>query len=468
MELTVNEALNIAAKKHNEGNFQEAETIYKKVLEISPNNADAHHLLGLIAYQNNDLGGAIKEIKKAIKLKPNIDIFHFNLGTVYDSIGKENESLEQYKKSIKIGTDFEKAYLAYYNLAIDFKNKSKFYDSLRYYSKAIELKPDFAEAHWNKSLVLLLLDNFKEGFKEFEYRFKKEDSTDKRKFNIPKWDGSSLNNKKILMISEQGFGDNIQFIRYTKILKKLGAYIILECKKDLIRLFKNIKEIDRIIEKGEPILNVGADYYIHLMSLPCILKTDLNNIPNKIPYLKSNQPLSNDLKEKLNTKNLRIGIAWAGNPNQADDKTRSTKFKYFQTLKMPGIQLFSLQMNNSELNDPDIIDLKDDINDFLDTSSIINNLDLIISVDTSVAHLAGAMGKPIWTLLSYIPDWRWLLKTKNSPWYPEMRLFRQQKKGDWNSVFEEIKQELGNLLKGKNNSEDFLNSPNAYYKNANI
>ncbi|MCH8860828.1 MAG: hypothetical protein IH843_06865 [Thaumarchaeota archaeon] len=202
-------------------------------------------------------------------------------------------------------------------------------------------------------------------------------------FNKPKWDGSLLEGKKILIVSEQGFGDNIQFIRYIPLVKERGGYIVLECKKELRKLFENFQGIDEFVEEDRnSIPNVKFDYYIHLMSLPRIFESNLNNIPNKIPYLKVNAELNEELKEKLSTNNFKVGIVWGGNPNQEDDKNRSTTFEKFKSLKdIPGVKVFSLQKEQAskQLNDPEIINMADEINDFADTAAIIENLDLIIS-----------------------------------------------------------------------------------------
>lgn len=453
-ELNIVEALNLAAKKHNEGKLQEAEIIYKKILETDPFNHNAIHLIGLIAYQFGRYDEAIKSINTAIKLKPNIAIYHGNLAMAYNKLGKEEESAKNFIKALNINPVYDKSHFAHYNLGIYFKEKGKIFEALKHYNKAIELDNNFFEAHWNRSLILLLLGRFDEGWKEYDYRFKKENPTDSRNFNRPRWDGSFLNGKRILIVSEQGFGDNIQFIRYLPLIKEKQGYIILEYRKELKRLFENIPYIDEIIEKGTT-SKIDFDFYIHLMSLPMLFKSNLNNIPNQIPYLNTNINLQPELKEKLNTNDFKIGITWKGNPDYPEDKNRSTTFDKFKSLTdkfkllKPEVKIFSLQKGNAsnQLNDPEIISLSNYINDFADTASIIKQLDLVISIDTSVAHLAGALGKPIWTLLSFIPDWRWMLNRKDSPWYPSIRLFRQPKLGDWDSVFEDVFIELKNLLR---------------------
>lgn len=445
-EITVKEALEFAAEKHREGRFDEAKDIYLGILKEFPENPDALHLLGLIFHQEGNFKKAIDFIEKAISFRQEA-VYYGNLGMSYDSLGNDEKSAELFLKALELNPSYATAYLAHYNLGVYFKENGEIEKSLEHYNKSIELNPEFAETRWNRSLILLLLGKFEEGWADYSYRFKKADPTDSRNFGKPRWDGSSLEGKKILIVSEQGFGDNIQFVRYLPLVKERGGKIILECRKELLELFKNVEGVDEIFEKGN--LPEDFDCYIHIMDLPRIFRTNLENIPNKIPYLKANpekiEKFRNEISE-LNSNKFKVGIVWAGNPKQENDKNRSAKFENFEKLKeAENIVLFSLQKGRNEKLPEEVIDLSNKLNDFSDTAAIIENLDLIVSVDTSVAHLAGAMGKQVWTLLTYIPDWRWFLKQKDCPWYSTMRLFRQKQKGDWNSVVEEVCKELKTL-----------------------
>jgi tetratricopeptide (TPR) repeat protein len=448
-EITLQQALNLAAEKHKKGKLEEAEFIYKKVLEKNPRNPDAIHLLGLIAHQRGKHEEAINLIKKAIEINKNA-AYYGNLGMVYDAVNEDEKSEKAFETALNIDKEYPNAYLANYNLGVFLKDRKEFKEALKHYEEAIKLNPNFAEAHWNRSLILLTSGNFEEGWKEFRYRFKKQISLDSRIFGKPEWKGESLENKRILIASEQGLGDSIQFIRYLPLIKEKKGYIILECKKELEKLFGNIVEIDEIIIKEkDKVPDKDFDYYIHLMDLPGIFGTNLNNIPNKVPYIKANQNLAEKFKQEFKKERFNVGIVWEGNPEQDNNKNRSTSLDKFKVLKgIFGIVLFSLQKGKGEeqLDDPPIINLSQKINDFSDTAALIENLDLIISVDTAVAHLAGAMGKPVWTILTFFPDWRWLTNRNDSPWYPTMRLFRQKKEGDWNSLFSEVKKELENYL----------------------
>ncbi len=436
--------LESAAELHTHGKLDEAELIYKKILDKFPDNPDALHLLGLIAYQRGQYEKAAGLIEKAIEIKSNSAMFYGNLGMVYDVLGRKEDSIKSFQKALSINDpQYLASYLAYYNLAVYFADKWDFSKALENYNRTIELKKDFFDAYWNKGLILLLLGKFSEGFQDYEYRLKKQKPTDTRIFNKPKWDGSFLNGKKILIVSEQGFGDAIQFSRYIQYVKKKGGYVILECRKELRNIFENLPYIDQIIDKEDKIPDLNFEVYIHLMSLPS-LSFESIGIPKEIPYLKSNSIIAEKFSNRFDRKNFNIGICWAGNPEQQDDWKRSTTFEKFKSLfDIPHVKFFSLQKGEAskQINDSRVV-LLNEIENFSDTAAIIENLDLVISVDTSIAHLAGAMGKPVWTLLSSIPDWRWLLEGEGSAWYPTMKLFRQKKIGDWDSVFDEVKEEL--------------------------
>src|SRR3989344_1499792 len=456
-ELNVTEALNLAVKHHLNGNLTEAESIYRKIIEKNPQNsnilADAFNLLGAVECQYEKYDEAIKNIQKAVKLNPNHAVYYGNLATAYNLLGNDNKAEENFKRALELVARYPGAYLAYYNLGIFAEANGNIPGALQHYEKSIDLDRNFPDAHWNRSLILLLLGKYDEGWKEYEYRFKKKQPSDKRIFNKPKWYGSLLNGKKTLVISEQGFGDNIQFIRYLPLIKEKGGEIILECKKEIEKLFKDSFEIDKIIEKNIDVVpKIEFDVYVHLMDLPRIFNTNLTNILDNTPYLKTDYTFVSKFKEKINkisNGRIKIGIVWSGNPSQENDKNRSARFEDFKYLKkISGMILFSLQKGEAagQLDDTEVIDLSEDINNFADTAAVIENMDLIISVDTSVAHLSGAMGKQTFVLLSHKADWRWLLDRKDTPWYKSIRLFRQKNPGDWNSLFNEVNEEIKNYV----------------------
>jgi hypothetical protein len=327
------------------------------------------------------------------------------------------------------------------------------------YDRAIALKPDLADAYWNQSLCLLLLGRFDQGWRQFEWRKRLNEPIAARSFPQPLWLGEhDIMGKTLFIWWEQGFGDTLQFCRYAKLVEARGAKVVMSVQEPLRELLKQISPTIEII--GPDDVPTDFDYHCPLLSLPLAFKTTLSNIPAKIPYLKSNVEKSLFWKEKLGEKSkLRVGLVWSGGfrPNQPElwsvNRRRNIPLAKLAALKHPGIEFFSLQKGQpaeSELAElirekwdgPHIFDFTSLLNDFSDTAALIKNLDLLISVDTSTAHLAGALGKHVWILNRFDIDWRWLLDTTDSPWYPTVKLYRQEKAGDWDDVVQRIRMDL--------------------------
>jgi len=325
-----------------------------------------------------------------------------------------------------------------------------------FFREAIKREPETSEFHYNLSHALLLKGNLDEGFKEYEWR-KKRDEFLKREFSKPELSDEDIYGKRILVWDEQGIGDIIQFIRYFKILKQRGAIVIFQCAAGVINLIENAKYIDTLLPRNsteEP--DVEYDFQISLLSLPKYFNTTLETIPTESKYIFAKQDLVNHWKNHFQQfDKKKIGIVWAGNPKHSNDKNRSIKLKYFSKLfRLSNCQFFSLQkgfgLEQSAEFSGSLIVLDNKINNLSDTAAIIENLDLVISVDTSVAHLSAALGKETFVLLPFSPDWRWMAEINYSPWYSTMKLFRQQKEGDWGSVFDVVQSALkGNSVLAK-------------------
>jgi hypothetical protein len=265
------------------------------------------------------------------------------------------------------------------------------------------------------------------------------------------WDGSYLNGKSILVYTEQGIGDSIQFVRYLPMVKEQSGCVIVECQQSLCRLLKNCVGIDEIIEMTSHGKSpMKFDVQIPLLSLPGIFDATVDSIPQNLSYIKPDPVLVSQWRSMFDCdNNLKVGIVWAGNPKHKNDRNRSCSLKDFAHLtSIRGLTFYSLQKGlasveaNNHPKGMKIINLDNELNDFADTAAAIDNLDLVIAVDTAVAHLAGAIGKPVWTLLPFVPDWRWMLKRSDSPWYPSMRLFRQRQLYDWDGVFDQVRKSL--------------------------
>jgi len=559
------------------GNLSEAIAYYSQVLEINPNYAKTHNNLAVALKQQGNLLEAIDHYRQAVKfgnaselplptiyhnlavtleeicefaeaisayqsainLSPNFAEAHYNLARLLENAGQTEAAIWHYREAIKYQPNFAQAYS---NLGNILKNIDQLAEAINCYEQAISIKPDYAEAHWNLGISLLTTGDLKRGFAEYEWRWQTADFP-RRSFPQPLWDGTPLNGKTILLYSEQGFGDQIQFIRYVALVAQQGGRIIVECPQPLARLFETVPCVQQIVIKGEPLPEF--DWHCPLMSLPHIFGTTLATIPAPIPYLfppiviplflqeglqegltpvipakegiqksqegeafaalnsgKTNNfnrecfaptpvipakagiqksqegeafaALNSEESNNFNrecfarTSNFQIGIVWAGNPNHKQDALRSCDLRYFlPLLNLPEVKLYSLQKGDrvkdietiaSEIKTDlcNIENLDSQLNDFADTAAIVAQLDLVITVDTAIAHLAGAMGKPVWLLLGNHQDWRWMQERDDSPWYPTMRLFRLSKSGDWDELFQRVFAAIEATL------TEWRNSPDSY------
>jgi Tfp pilus assembly protein PilF len=438
---TVRQYLQLGIEHHKAGRFAEAEEIYRQILAKQPDNPDAQHMLGVIAQQSGRLDAAIELISKAITINPKIAEYHCNLGNALREMGKPQDAINAYRQALQLNSGSAQFH---YNLGNALSDLALFEEGIESYEEALRLEPGLARVHWNLALNLLVLGDFARGWREYEWRWRWSEFVSRRQIPQPRWDGTDLNGKTILLHAEQGIGDTIQFIRYLPMVAARGGRIILECPAPLHRLFQQFAGIEKLIIAGHPLPNF--DVHCPLMSLPFVFSTTLETIPAPVPYLSADTELSAAWTARLaGSARLKVGIAWAGNPRHHNDRNRSIPSPLFAPLaRAKGIAFHSLQKRIGAADHvlaPTVLNLIDhsaDLNDFADTAALIASLDLVISVDTAVAHLTGAMGKPTWLLLPYAPDWRWLLHRENSPWYPTMRLFRQKRLGDWKEVIERV------------------------------
>ncbi|MCR4290742.1 MAG: tetratricopeptide repeat protein [Candidatus Scalindua sp.] len=442
--------------------LDEAAGYCRHAIMLKPDYAEAYNNLGTILQEEIKFDEAITNYKQAINIKPDHARAHSNLGTTLQEQGNTEEALLYCHQAVTLDPDSAELHN---NLGAILQKQEMTEEAITSYDMAIELDPDYAEAHLNKSFALLLTGNYKEGWIENEWRLRTKTHS-LRNFNKPKWNGSPLNGKTILVHAEQGFGDTIQFIRYLPMVKAQGGQVIFECHKSLNRLLKNYAGIDEIIEKtSEP--DIKFDTQLPILSLPGVFGTTQDSIPSGTPYITADPGLEQLWSLRLDNDNdFKVGIVWAGNADNKKDHIRSCALVDFSPLlKIEGTVFYSIQKGpaSSEANNlpggMKVINLNDQITDFADTAAVIANLDLIISVDTAVVHLAGALGKPVWNLLHFAPDWRWLLNRDDSPWYPEMRLFRQSKLNDWTDLFKKVKEAL---LQKVNGSEMLTTEHNEY------
>jgi hypothetical protein len=421
--------------------------------------------MGIALKATGNFREAVENFQHAIRLKPDFAEAYNNLGNVLNDDGQFNAAVAHFQKAIFLKPDYAEAFN---NLGVAHFYQGQIQKALHSYDKALDVQPEFADARWNRALAYLLAGRLQEGFQEYEWRFLKSNwqVIYSRRYDIPRWDGTPFQGKRLYVHDEQGFGDTLQFIRYLPLVKERGGTVIMEAKKPLHGLLRNVPGIDELVERSASVRPATAcDICIPLLSLPAIFETTLETIPAIHPYLFADPDKIITWRRRLPAGGIKIGIVWSGRPATPTDPVglsyRSCELQWFAPLtQIPNIRIYGLQKGpaagdvvKSSL-DKNIVNLGEEFKDFSDTAAAIANLDLVISIDTAVAHLAGALGKPTWLLLPQAADWRWLQERSDTPWYPSMRIFRQQNLGVWGSVFKQVKQSLLNLgrLKHEHNT----------------
>jgi len=438
------DAFNLAVADHQAGRLAEAEAQYRRILADHPDHAGALQLLGVIAHQVGHHEAAIELIRRAIALNPHRADYHANLGAVYSARGQVSEVIACLEQALRLAPNHPNAAS---NLAGIFKARGQIDQAIECYKKSISQRPQWAEAHWNLGLMLLLKGDFERGLGEYEWRRRVA------QFELPfvadrrTWDGSNLNGGRILLYCEQGLGDTIQFVRYFKAIAQRGGRIIFACQTELRRLLEGQLPVEVWLNPDDPLSQI--DVQCSLLSLPLAFKTTLDSIPTEVPYIRADAELYQQWQSRLAEDGRRkIGLVWAGRPDHHNDQNRSIALSELAMLgNIRGVHWISLQkggaaMQAKTIKDLPLTDWTDELNDPADTAALVANLDGVVTVDTFVAHLAGAMGKPIWLLLPFLPDWRWMLNRADSPWYPTIRLFRQVTPRDWKTPVEELSRAL--------------------------
>ncbi|MCL4229606.1 tetratricopeptide repeat-containing glycosyltransferase family protein [Candidatus Dependentiae bacterium] len=442
------------------GNYEQALEKLHLALLADPYAIDSWHRCGEIALKIDRPHDAITYLEYAITIDPNHTQALFALANAYHEIGNLTKAISLYQQLYDQHPNHP---VIIYNYAYVLKKHDQVSQAIPHYLKSLALKPDYAEAHFGLSLAYLTLGDFKNGWREYEWRWAAYREQPKI-FHQPVWDGSEINGKRIFVYAEQGLGDTFQFMRYLKLLKDRGAYVIFQTQKPLKTLLTLCPYIDVLITEDSEI--PPFDTYCALMSLPYAFGTHLETVPAEIPYLYAREPLVNHWKEYLASDNaIKIGICWQGNAsytNQALRRVVAAKSLPVTTLaplaQVPGVHFYSLQKINGEeqlaqLPQDFQVTTFDNIDEehgrFMDTAAIIKNLDLVITVDTSIAHCAAALGTPVWILLPKPADWRWMLERTDTPWYPTMRLFKQKEPGNWQRVIDDVQQALKEFVAHK-------------------
>jgi len=428
------------------GNLDLAQAHLRQAIAFSPDDANAHYNLGLVLDKQGNLEEALSYYEKAITLHPKGSPAYANLTNVLEELGRLEEAILNLQKALDL--NFHDACI-HAALGLAFMYQGNLNLAITHLRQAVSLNPNDAAAHYNLAHALLLTGDLGNGFAEHEWRWQQPQVKNQApaSFGRPEWDGSNLEGKTILLQAEQGFGDVIQFIRYVPLVKARGGRVIVSCQAPLMRLLDTMPDVEQVIDGEETPLEFQTRAL--LMSLPHILETSLETIPSSVPYLFAS--INDEIKLNLTSDiQLKVGLVWASGYREENrqllkyhERKSCPLSLYTALLSIPQINFFSLQVGRNsadiaKLGDKyQMQDLSSKIRDFADTAALVTQMDLIISIDTA-AHLAGALGKPIWVLLPFAADWRWLLDRDDTPWYPTMRLFRQSSSGDWEGVIDRV------------------------------
>jgi len=450
---------NLGRSYEHTNQLDQAVTHYQQTLSIHPSSTQVLNALGCVLLKQQKLSAAHLVFKQSFDLDPQQIHAPMQLANLYTLSNNNDEAIDLYEKIL---CHHPTCLQAHYNLAYSLKQIGDFEHSITSYEKTLELNPNADEAHLGLAKSLLATGNFTKGWHHFEWRFSNSPQV-WQSLNYQNIDPQKLAGKRVLIRAEWGLGDMIQFVRYAQKLKECGAIVTLQAFDPLVPLLSLCPYIDQVVSDKTPVYP-NFDYQIPFLSLPLLFKTTVETIPNTIPYLVADRKLVDAWKTTLaDDTNFKIGICWQGKSDLFIEKhpltKRSVALELFAPLaQIQGVTLYSLQKGEGEEQLQTVcFAVKDFGPDFdkkhgryMDTAAVMKNLDLFISVDTSTVHLAGGLGVPTWVLIPFVPEWRWMTKRTDSPWYPEiMRLFRQPEPGNWNSVFNQIEQEVKKLVPHK-------------------
>jgi len=436
------------------GRPEEAEECYRRALALTPDSAEGHNNLGNALLDLGRPDDAEQCYRRALALKPDYAQACTNLGNALLDLGQPEQGLESYRRALVLKPDYAEAY---YNLGKALQDAGELQAAEQAYRQATALKGDYAMAYWNLSLLRLLHGDYAEGFRLYEKRFTGGDRKVFAKMNAcldqlrgyPRWDGEVLGGLSLLVVAEQGLGDNLMTMRYLPLIgQQRPGRLLVYCEQPLQRVIQCLPGVDEVIAMTESLPFGRFGRYCPMMSLPYVFKTSTASIPRSVPYLRVPDEIKKHWRERLaDVPGMKVGLAWAGKPSYRENATRSIPLRQLSPLlALEGVQAVSLQKGEGAREARDvgrnILDWMDECGDLLDTAALVDQLDLVISVDTSVAHLAGALGKPVWLLNRFGSEWRWLLDREDSPWYPGMRIFRQERQGEWDSVIRRLATEL--------------------------
>ncbi len=428
--------------------FELAVQLYDQSIEVDPSHAEAYYKRGNALKSLGKLDAAVSNYTQAIERKPDYAYAYCNRGVVQQALGLIAEALASYDQAITLEPSDA---IAHYNRGLALQECSRWDEALESYNRAVSINPHYADAQYNRSLALLFCGDFERGWPSYEWRWKvaaRLGIGELRDFTQPLWLGEeSLAGKRLLLHSEAGLGDSLQFCRYAPLAAALGATVYLEIQAPLVGFLTQLEGVSRVIAKGSDL--PPFDYHCPLMSLPLAFKTTLKNVPAVPKFLHSDQEkITRWITQLPQPRRPRIGLTWSGNPNNPIDRVRSIALADWLAQLPSEFDYFCLQKDVREA-DRDVLDSsplihvfdEDDL-DFVNTAALCECMDIVLSVDTSPAHLSASLGKRTWILLPFTPDWRWMQDRDDSPWYPAAKLYRQRSAGDWRDVFARVAADL--------------------------
>ncbi len=426
--------------------FDEAAAAYRQAAALDPQHAEAHNNLGIALSEQGKLDEGVAAFERAVAVQPRYAEAYYNLGNALDEAGRLADAVAAYRQALALVPDDAEMHS---NLGIVLVELGEVAEALASFERALALRPDLGEARNNRGLALLLTGQYQEGWRDWRVR-----QMAVLRPTCPRWDGSEFPGKTLLVHTEQGFGDTLQFVRYLPMVKQRGGRVLLACDTELQRLLAGVASVDEIV--GDPetlsLSDLSVDLHIPLLDLPGLFGTRLDTTPDHVPYLEADPALVRAWRERVDGQGYNVGLCWAGRPTPRNRKRSCALDAFAPLADIVGMTFYSLQKGpaaEQARRAPGGMMLMDHtaaLTDFAETAALVANLDLVVSIDTAVVHLAGALGKPVWTLVPYAPAWVWLLDRKDSPWYPSVRLFRQPHPGDWESVMQQVARALAALV----------------------
>ncbi len=448
--VTLSDALAEITAFEQENRLDEADDLASRVLIAAPEQPHVLHMAGIIAYRKGRFGEAIDRMEKSMRLAPEVALYPRNMCEIYRGAGRLDEALQSGRHAVELSPGDSRAH---FNLALIHYERLELDAAMAVAEQALALDPEFAEAHFEKAEALLLGGRLREGWESYEWRFKlKQAEGMLPKTGKPQWNGEDLAPGRLLIVADQGFGDCIQFARLIPWATAHAPAATLACSHDLVPILRQIPGISTIINSWDDAKDY--DCYIPLSGLPRLASITTENIPDSGGYLQADPEQIESWGKKLNRlaapNKRRIALVWAGRPSHKNDRKRTLKLSQFSPLfTIPGITLITVQKGDQiaqaggYFGAAPLLNLGPEIDDFTDTMAILKNVEHLVTIDTSVAHIAGAIGVPTSLVLPYAPDWRWLLNRNDTPWYQSIRLYRQKKPYDWSGVIENVAKDLG-------------------------